>query len=119
MLLAQGRFPAPTEPARPARDVEGHHDALAGSNAAYVVADRLHHADGLVPEDGARFDRRLAMEEVEVRSADRRPRHPHDRVGRTFDDRRRDVGDLHPATVGEHDRAHATPRPGTPCPPHR
>ncbi len=119
MLLAQSRFSAPTEPARTTRDVEGDDDAIAGSDAVHLGADRLHHADGLVAEDGARFDRRLAVEEVEVRSADRRPRHPNDRVGRTLDDRRRDVGDLHPAIVGEHDRAHASPRPGTPCPPHR
>src|SRR5207302_5668733 len=67
MLLAQGRFAAPTEPARPARDVERHNDALAGSDAVHLGADRLYHADGLVPKDGARFDRRFAVEEMKVR----------------------------------------------------
>ena len=107
MLFAEGRFPAPAEPAGPARDVERHHDAITGTDAGDVLADRLHDTDGLVAEHGPRFDRRLAVEEVEIGSADRRPRHPDDRIGRTFDDRGRDVGDLHPTAVGEHDRSHA------------
>src|SRR5206468_7478161 len=99
------------EPALSADDVEGDHDAVTGCEACDVGADRLDDADRLVADAVARRHRRLAMEEVQVRTADRRRGDADDRVVRVLDHRGGDVRDADLVDVLVDDRFH--PRSST------
>ena len=57
--------------------------ALADLVAGDPGAELLDHADRLMAEDQARTDRVLALDDVDVRAADRRERHPDQGLART------------------------------------
>ena len=86
-VLAAGRQPARAVEAGAARDVEGHHHPVPRLEGAHRGAHLLHHAGELVAE-GAPHARvgDEAMEQVQIRAADGRARHPHDGVIGVQDD---------------------------------
>jgi hypothetical protein len=76
------------EPAAPARRDAGDQHAVAGKERRNGVADLDHGSDGFVAEDPARLDlRNVALEDVQVGSADRRGVDADDRVRRGLDPR--------------------------------
>jgi len=79
-VLAELRLTGAAEPARSARDDERDDDPVPHADALDAGADGLHDPDSLVPDALAGVERRLAVDVVEVRAADRRERHAHDRV---------------------------------------
>jgi hypothetical protein len=97
---------AATEPARTARDVERHDDAVTRRETLDVGADAFEDAHRLVPEDVAGLDRGLPVEEVEVRAADGGPRHADDGIARFLDRGVRHVVHADVTDAAEHDRAH-------------
>ena len=80
--LALGLKALAAHPAVPARDVERDHDPVPGRDVLHLGADLLHDAHRLMAEDVAvAHEGAHHLVEVEVRAADRRGGHAHDRVG--------------------------------------
>src|SRR4029450_5090522 len=71
VILAERRLSARAEPTAPARDVERRDHAIARVHAPDAVADGFDDPRDLVPQDAAGVDRRLPVEEMQIRSADR------------------------------------------------
>ena len=107
-VLAELGLAGAAEPARPAGDRERDCDPVPHRDAAYARPHGLDHTDGLVPDLLARRERGLAVQEVQVRAADRRQAHPHDRVVRLPQDGLGNLGDDDPPHALEDDRAHRT-----------
>src|SRR5690606_17855683 len=85
-VLTQGiQFPFTVE-AIPARDREWNHHPITHGQIAYAWADFHHFAHELVAENVAPIHRRhVAVVKVQVRAANRRRRHLHDRIARIED----------------------------------
>ncbi len=106
-VLAVRRQPALAIEATAARDVEGHRHPVPRLQRAHRGAHLLHHADELVAERAAHPRvRHQPVQQVQVRAADGRARHPDNRVVRVLDDRVRLVPHLHAVGPFVHHRLH-------------
>jgi hypothetical protein len=105
-VVAELRLPVAAEPAAAAGDVERGDHPLARAEPGDGVANALDDPDGLVAGHVTRFERCLAVQEVQVRSADGRQADPDDRVGGVGDGRLPHVAELDASVAGEHDGPH-------------
>ncbi len=106
--LALREETAGAHPAVPAGDVERDDHPVAGLDVADLGSDLLHDAHRLVAEDvtGREVHPEYVVQ-VQVRAADRRRGHPHDRVRRFLDLRIRDSLHRHLLRALPRQRSHA------------
>src|SRR5206468_170235 len=93
------------------RDRERDDDAVAAFEFLIARSDFDHFAHELVPQDVSRLHRgNVAVEQVEIRAADRGRRDAHDRVTRVQDLRIGDALDADIVLAMPNQRFHATPQ---------